>query len=385
MVFVILSLKGHQFVGFNMGGDESTNENIISLSLTTLLHLISDKILVPKEDFKNPKRESTKSGENGKTIGDIVLFTSESKILGDLPHKEAYEKTSKAVGRIFVSFKIPNKKELSWFGGTGFCVKKDLVMTAAHVTAYPVNINAPLETQEMQRNLKHEKIYIFFGTDATTESEVDLENINPTTMYELESYGKLESNYPLVVSGDDNKQHPWHPNDLEVLKFKGKPPTDIDILFPILPTDDRQVVHYAMGYPNYVNLNDFVSSYGTSDTNNLIILYTNVSQQSRNFEKKTIFIEKIAKFRDHVISHHCPTLKGVSGGILAISQHERKFVGVHLGGNSVIGNFAISVTHPTFWHLYKTFVLDGQFIKENYKHLEDYLNYFKYTSPKKTF
>ncbi|EFA84477.1 hypothetical protein PPL_02511 [Heterostelium album PN500] len=354
-----------------------------------------------------------------------------------LSHIE-YENTSKAVGRIFVRFKVPGKEKAFWSCGTGFCVKSNLVMTAAHVLSFPVDTSASKETQEMQRNLKYEKIFIYFDDDATVGDDPDF------PMYELESCGREcdhTFNDPLIITGDnirpnrsqytdtessgsdhtpndslsgdngkssdlesessgsdfdkttnyyltkdkavypvDDQRYVWNTNnDMEILRFKGIQPTDIDILFPMIPTNGQEIDdytfhqssnqqpkfdHYVVGYPD-----EFVKEIGNQ-----------LEDIIETCQKKTIFIGKVVSLKDNVISHICPTLKGAAGGILANYKSERKFIGVHLGGNSEItnGNFALSVTHPLFWHFYHTFVLDDQFINENLQHLEQYLNYFKY-------
>ncbi|EFA80016.1 hypothetical protein PPL_06837 [Heterostelium album PN500] len=332
------------------------------------------------------KEDETKSDDVKPVRSTTITLDSHSKIIGrrDLQYKETYENTSSAVGRIFVSFKVREEEYPVWCSGTGFCVKNDLVMTAGHVLAYPVNPNDPIETQEMQRNMKYEKIYIFFGPDATITSEIDLTNIDKEIMYELESCGRdFDQSFkdPLVFSGSNDQRYLWPThNDLEVLRFKGTPPTDINILFPMIPTNDQEIEHYVMGYPGYIDLTKFLSDYKGTNDQDLEALYINVRKESRGFQRKTIFIGKVDNFKDNGITHSCPTLKGTAGGILAISQHERKFVGVHLGGTQETGKIALSVTHPLFWHLYRTFVLDDQFIQDNLVQLESYLNHIKDTS-----
>ncbi|EFA80022.1 hypothetical protein PPL_06843 [Heterostelium album PN500] len=311
--------------------------------------------------------------ENGKPIGQIVTLNSNSKIIGkSLQHKEAYENTSSGVGRIFVKYNVKGENEPVWCSGTGFCVKNNLVMTAAHVLAYPVDIH-----------LKYDKIYIFFGPDATITSEIDLTNINVETMHELESCGRdydYKFNDPFIVTDHKNTPYSWHTrNDLEVLRFKGTPPTGINIIFPMPPTNDIEIDHYVMGYPGHIELEKFISDYKGSTEQNLGALYVQVNQESRGFQRKTVSIGKVVRSNENVISHLCPTLKGASGGIFAISQHERKFVGVHLGGTEETGNIALSVTHPLFLHIYRTFVLDDdQFIQDNLKNLELYLNHINH-------
>ncbi|EFA80019.1 hypothetical protein PPL_06840 [Heterostelium album PN500] len=326
--------------------------------------------------------------ENGETIGQILTFNSRSKILNKhgVQDKETFENTSSAIGRIFVSFNEPGKVEPVWFCGTGFRVKNDLVMTAAHVIAYPVDTNAPKETQEMQRNLKFHKIYIFFGTDATMDMEINLSNIdNDERIFELVTYPyTIPSNHvpSLIVTGDNDQRYRWDtPNDLAILRFSGTIPTNTNILFPMIPEPNNQIIteidHYVMGYPGHIELKRFVSDYGGVINDTVLSLYSNVNKESCGFQKKTVCVGKVTRYIDNILSHRCPTLRGSSGGIIASSQHERKFVGVHLGGTQETGNVALSVTHPLFWHVYSNYILDDQFIQDNAQHLQSYINHFQ--------
>ncbi|EFA80023.1 hypothetical protein PPL_06844 [Heterostelium album PN500] len=388
-----------KFLGVHLGGAQDIGNFAISVTHPLFWYLyekyvLDDQFIKDKKnrkhlkeylDYFNYKHSLQKVfDQDGKIIGQIVPFNSRSKLVKVVANKEFYEKTSGAVGRIFIKYQVPGKVEPVWTSGTGFCVKKDLVMTAGHILTFEVDTTAPIETQEMQRNLKYEKVYIYFGNDATMGVEVILNKMDVDYMYELESCGRdFEQLFkdPFSVTDFNGKPNNWIPaNDLEVLRFKGTPPASIDILFPMLPTNDLSVDHYVMGYPGHVNLDKFITDHkGTSvkliDLENL---YKQVFIDSNHFERKTVCIGKVIKSEMNVITHRCPTLGGTSGGIFASSQHERKFIGVHLGGGHDIGNLAISVTHPLFWYLYKTYVLDDQFIQDNRKHLEQYLIYFNH-------
>ncbi|EFA80021.1 hypothetical protein PPL_06842 [Heterostelium album PN500] len=369
----------HYLNHFNYISSSTTTSISMEPRVEEITQAISNLVIIP---LSSDSLERV-FHENGQTIGQIITFNSKSKIgKSDFQNKESYENTSSAVGRIFVKYNVIGEKEPVWCSGTGFYVKNNLVMTAAHVIAYPVDTKAPKETQEMQRNLEYDKIYIYFGVDASIGNEIDLKNIDTEEMYELESCGRdydYAFNDSFIVNDLNDQPYSWHTrNDLEVLRFKGTPPTDIDIIFPMIPADDKEIDHYVMGYPGHIELEKFISDYqGTAE--NLETLFINVNRESRGFQRKTVSIGKVTRVDDKVISHRCPTLKGASGGILAISQHERKFVGVHLGGTEETGNIALSVTHPLFWHVYKTLVLDDQFIQDNLQHLQHYLNHFNYT------
>ncbi|EFA84479.1 hypothetical protein PPL_02513 [Heterostelium album PN500] len=332
----------------------------------------------------------------GNKIGYIATLNSYSKILGKphLQHKLTYENTSKGIGRIFVSYNIskisnnePEKEKLSWFCGTGFCVKSNLVMTASHVLQYPVDSKASKEIKEIQENLRYDKIYIYFGTNATINDEINLSEIDPKSMYELESCGNFSyPKYQLISTGQNGQKYAWHTlNDLQVLRFKGTPPAGIEILLPMIPTNDAEHdSHYVMGYPGHVELDHFVLDYKGALDQHLTKLYDDLVQDSASFQKKTVYVGQVVSF-DNVLSHQCPTLKGTSGGILANGNrlHEKKFIGVHLGGDIEAGNIAISVTHQLFWDVYRTYVLDDQFIQNNLEDLQPYLNFCQKSYPAK--
>ncbi|EFA79802.1 hypothetical protein PPL_06621 [Heterostelium album PN500] len=321
--------------------------------------------------------------QDGNIIGQIVTFNALSELAKDVPKKKIYQKTSHGVGRIFVKYHVPGIVEPVWQCGTGFCIKKGIVMSAGHVFTFKVDKNAPIETQEMQKNLKYQKIYIYFGPHASLD--VDGLPVSMDNFYELESLGRdFDQKFKAPLSSTDlnGKTFHWNPaNDLEVLKFKEKPPKHVKILLPMLPTNPQAVDHYVMGYPGFVTLDKFKADYDVSSVKlGLESLYIEVVKGTRYFENKTVFIGKVVKIENNVITHLCPTLAGTSGGILANTEQKRKFVGVHLGGSQEIGNIAISVTHPLFWDIYETYVLknDDKFIKKNLKHLKEYLIYFNY-------
>ncbi|EFA80013.1 hypothetical protein PPL_06834 [Heterostelium album PN500] len=312
--------------------------------------------------------------DEGLKIGKIVTFNSKSKILSfpSLPHKEFYESTSNAVGRIFIKYRSKEDNDkVFWYTKTGFCIKRDTVITSC------------LAIEE----LNFEKVYIFFGCDATVESEIDLTHLDEFGI-ELVSCGRAFDALfrdPIILKGSDDHLYSWLIcNDIEILQFKGEPPIDQQYLLPMIPTKKQTTDYYVMGYPGHIDLKQFADLYGERSMK-YGLLYVDVHNYTRGFQRKTIFIGEALTFDEKVITHQCPTFKGTAGGILADSEYDKKFIGIHIGGTKEVGNVALSVTHPVFWHVYKTYVLDGdpQFLNENRAELEPFLNYFKFNQIKR--
>ncbi|EFA80014.1 hypothetical protein PPL_06835 [Heterostelium album PN500] len=334
--------------------------------------------------------------DNGKIAGDIRTFNSESKILSKplLTNKEFYENTSEAVGRIFVRFIINN--EAKWSRGTGFCVKRDTIITARHVLLLSLDPNPP----DINR---YDKIYIYFGCNASVDQEITLSNCADSIatakpgFYELESLGReFDSIFKekLFVKKIDNHSQlcSWPTeNDIEVFKFKDKTYFHDHFILPMIPSiinnNSNQTIntHYVMGYPDAIELSDYTSEYpeeiNGKEPMDIIIQYAQILNQFKIFEHKTMCISnKLLCLERNVLLHHCPTLRGTSGGILAEFDQKKKFIGIHLGGSQEIGNIAISVTHPLFCHIYQEYVLvDKDFENINRDSLKPYIDYIKKT------
>jgi len=88
------------------------------------------------------------------------------------------------------------------------------------------------------------------------------------------------------------------------------------------------------------------------------------------------------KLRGHI----CPTLKGVSGGLVHTIKSWKddkvvRFSGIHVGGKANLRtNFAISTTHPAFVSSYIQIILEHEgttFIDEHKKELQEWTMYWQ--------
>ncbi|EFA84478.1 hypothetical protein PPL_02512 [Heterostelium album PN500] len=269
---------------------------------------------------------------------DVRIFNSRLEVPPpNLEYKQHYESACKAVGRIIVRLSKEDEKD-EWKYGTGFCVKKDIIITAAHVLQNPKSKNI--------------SIYIYFGNDAHIEREIAMCGIDNTRgVFRLKSCGREFDNQfkePLLIPGVDksqDKQYNWFiNNDLEVLRFENNnSPIKQGYLFPMIPSGPTaSKVHYVMGYPGYADLDTFIRKLSGVDNKINKNIY-NFYSAYRGFQRKTICIGKVTGSNEKVLTHQCPTLPGTSGGVLANSEFKDQFIGIHLGSNTLTGNIALTL------------------------------------------
>ncbi|EFA80018.1 hypothetical protein PPL_06839 [Heterostelium album PN500] len=329
-------------------------------------------------EIKPLQQESAEKGLfQNEYIQHVRTINSMSKIVPippEIANSQNYSSTSKAVGRIIIlthviRLKAKGQKD-AWQCGTGFCVSNDTVVTAAHVFHNP--------------DSKYINIYMFFGYNAHIPSEIDMDDIdNCDGVYELISLGREfhdQFKDPLLVRGVDNsnQQFKWYfDNDLQFLKFKNKP-NDHTYLIPKLPDIEGLKDHFVMGYPGLPDMDTFVKRFSLSLKQDELSYIDACFKAYAGFQKKTVCIGTIHPCRSNVqvLSHCCPTFTGTSGGILANSQYNQQFIGIHIGNATETGSIAISVTHPLFAYLYSKYVLiDEDFIIKNHVLLAPYIEF----------
>ncbi|EFA80024.1 hypothetical protein PPL_06845 [Heterostelium album PN500] len=345
--------------------------------------------------------------QSGKVEGHLFTLNSKSKIPSSVKlectKRSNLEVTSNSVGRIFVRLKGGDK--ISWFTGTGFCVSHDKVITAAHVVNFDLN-NSTTTTTSGLTSIKRinsrsslsddvswsmDKIYICFIPDTSIDHEVDTNSLEENDdFYELETCGRqdidqhFKDHLVYIKQTDDNKSvsYKWKTikNDIEVLRFKNPQKRREEYLLPSFTSKENLKEFWCCGYPGHIELEVFQDDYQGKDVD-MKELYNSVNKMTSGFQKKTIALSESAHIHDnqYLSVHQCPTLKGMSGGIIASSNEANKFLGVHIGGSNdtdIHTNFAISVTHPLFCYVYQKHILSDQhFMSKHRDQLQPYINY----------
>jgi len=125
-------------------------------------------------------------------------------------------------------------------------------------------------------------------------------------------------------------------------------------------TSDHSVIHSSVsGYPVMMDVQDFCNLHGeTKPAAAHEKFYDVIADQFGGFEQNSNMLGSMAIDKNGIIMHDCPTIQGVSGGLLAIAQDKQKeelmqnhayFSGLHLGGSKEHQmNYAISLTNRTF-------------------------------------
>lgn len=188
------------------------------------------------------------------------------------------------------------------------------------------------------------------------------------------------------------EQNPWKTlNDFSFLKFKGDRRPDAPILFPGDPSCISKIGDadcFVIGYPGKINLKKFEEDYNANGgEGNVEQLYYSVQQKANGFQHKIISTGRCTTIQiDGLLGHRCPTLRGTSGGVLALLvESSLEFIGVHVGGAlRMENNYAIPISLPAFIFSYLENVATEDFVTENKIQLKPFLEYcekLRYTVP----
>ncbi|KYQ91585.1 hypothetical protein DLAC_07353 [Tieghemostelium lacteum] len=303
----------------------------------------------------------------GMVDGKIMTLNSKGKITQtslNTETKSMIEKSSAPIGRLFVSYS--NGQENKWFAGSGFLVSPTHVITAYHVVK-PTHENFTLN-----------KVYIYFGVDATFAREVISDKLpEMEDAFELKEVPRdFDKKFTKPMTFKDTT---WKTtNDIAILKFVDKTP-GINYLFPLF-SENTDGGHFVVGYPGFINVEKFKIDYGDNHGNALDNLYSQVQQDTLGFQHKTVSINQQSgnESGDNLSSHQCPTLRGTSGGLIGkLNNVNPHFVGIHIGGDGDMQiNYWISIKHPLFVHIYFNNIANEQFILENQTILQPYIEYY---------
>ncbi|EFA80020.1 hypothetical protein PPL_06841 [Heterostelium album PN500] len=375
--------------------DASANGVIQTENNTDIIELypVSDNFTYfgsPSSVIPETYGERFTHNNRGVIDGDISMFNSKTELVNSeitsISYKKDIEKIAKSVGRLFIRYK-DDKDNLFWFTGTGFCISRDKVVTAAQLVRP--------KKQNNDSTLTLDKIFIFFKSDATVEEEIELSTIErEEDFYELQPIVDLQQYQNHKLTYTKNQQHyNWSvQHSLEILQVVGNAPANAQYILPALPSIAHPILtnsdsnkFYLIGYPLYIEEDEFKRWYKDSRNNidreyeiNFNNLYKLASRYTKAFQRKTISFSEVADISDNELSaHQIPSLAGCSGGVIGSVRKGNQFLGIHIGGvESLFTNFAISVTHPLFYEIYKKYVLsDPSFLEKHEPILKPYINY----------
>jgi len=236
---------------------------------------------------------------------------------------------------------------------------------------------------ENGKTLNLRKIFIYFDVDASWGKEVNESSLN-NVGYKLVVLPRYADKYfpdPLLAGNSELK---WdYVNDYAFLKFDGPtPPIEkVPIAFPMSPSHVLKLANvdcFVCGFPGQLTEEEFKEK--VTSTTDLKILYESIRNKSHGFEHKIISLSRCTyAAHDRLISHQCPTLGGVSGGLFGTIEHDGiMFSGIHVGGFTILeNNYAVPVSLPAFVVDYMKNVATEDF-KGSYKtQLEPYLAYYE--------
>ncbi|KYQ91314.1 hypothetical protein DLAC_08261 [Tieghemostelium lacteum] len=283
--------------------------------------------------------------------------------------KSNIEKCTTAVGRIFSRYDSPNA-EPKWWCGTGFCVNENSVLSAHHVVK-PRHI-------ENGNTYTLSEVYIYFGVNAKDGEEVSCNFIRTNAdSYQLTLLTTLVDKYFPDKISTVGGTYTWeYLNDFAILTFKDKKPKDMCYLLPKYPFVESDKF-FTIGYPGYISQPKFKEDY-PQETTNIDGLYATVYRDTNQFEHLVVSVG-IGTLKDKTLStHRCPTLRGISGGILGTDKSGSYFVGVHIGGDKDMkNNFAISITYPAFVYAYFQHIVNDSFFQQHITDLHQYKSYYE--------
>jgi len=322
------------------------------------------------------------NNSTGELEGEIVPLNNRGEI-----YLQPYKSEVKArlegivscVGRIFAGYCADgaDKTDLKFWMGSGFLVRKDIVLTAQHVVK---------ESHQIEGiTYKLHKVYIFFGVDATTGKEINLSQLaSMRDAFELTLLPRVSDTlFPVPPCyGPVETRKTWNLNDFAFLRFVAHQPTSIPIA---LPTDPSSLGNngpkecFVVGYPGGIDRKKFGADYGASKpTSDTDILYEAIRKQTLGFEHKIISRGKWSVDSEPLFPHRCPTLRGTSGGLFSLFEDGGiRFAGIHVGGcQELENNFMIPITSPAFTYAYFKLVADADFLKEYGTMLGPYKEYY---------
>lgn len=326
---------------------------------------------------------------SGLLEGQILKLNNSGKLFGDVlfpDMKKRLEHIAAVVGIIYAGYKTDGNDELEYWSGSGFRVSEDVIITAEHVVK-PIH-------QDGAKTYKLEKIYVFFGADATEDKEISSNQLSANDdAFELKPLSReVDSHFKdlMKFQAEGKEDFEWKTlNDFSFLKFADRKPTTSSFALPVSPKTFEKLTEttncFVIGYPGHVSLVKFKEDYG-SDAGQVETLYEAVRQQMQNFEHKIISVGVCTHGTPGgLLAHRCPTLRGTSGGLFGIlDDDEIKFAGVHIGGSKRMdNNFAVPANMPAFVYSYMRNVVTKDFLEKNKGALQPLLEY--YEQLKKTF
>lgn len=198
--------------------------------------------------------------------------------------------------------------------------------------------------------------------------------------------------------------------------YKHNPTLSVGYVLP-LPVKESGKVCYVTGYPGNISEQKFIEDYARTEVSaeKAKDLYAKVSHLMGGFQSKvlstgiiylTLILDMFLGFLTHVdllgtlepsngmYKHRCPTMRGVSGGVVGILDESsctyfaglftcyhiyyiNKHIGVHVGGNvSMQNNYMISSGCDEFVleYAYQVCLSNPAFTKANHAHLKNYFH-----------